>query len=503
MWMMCAVLLPGPLFATETASINGEITSAVVKVYAVVSKSDYYRPWQQSVAQVTGSGLVISGNRILTNAHVVANFTYVEVRRNGEARRFRATVDNICHEADLALLTVDDPDFFAGITPLSFGGLPRVQEEVLVYGFPTGGDTLSITRGIVSRVEHVRYSHSSLFFLGGQIDAAINRGNSGGPVLADGKVVGVAMQGRTDADNIGYLIPVPVIEHFLVDIEDGHYDGFPEAGIMVQSMESPAMKRRYGMSIDQAGVLVRRIVPGAPAARVLEKGDVVMAVDGVPVADDGTVLFRPMERTMMGYVLDRHQIGDEVRFTVFRKGRKMDVSFILDKRADQLLYGALEAYDVLPRYLVFGGIVFSPLTKNLLLRWGNNWQVEAPYRLIVELTELPDETRREAVVALMVLPADVNRGYHDVATRIITQVNGATFAGFDEFSQLVREAKEEFVVFEDSDENQIVVDREKAVASHEDILATYRVTGDGSDEGPDRGQPDQPKGAAGAEEKTP
>src|SRR5208283_3497582 len=99
---------------------------------------------------------------------------FVQVRRGDKADRVRARVLSVAHDADLAILTVDAPAFFAGATPMILGELPLAQVEVTVMGYPMGGDTLSVTRGIVSRIEHQRYAHSGVPLLAIQIDAPIN-----------------------------------------------------------------------------------------------------------------------------------------------------------------------------------------------------------------------------------------------------------------------------------------------------------------------------------------
>ena len=90
-----------------------------------------------------------------------------------------------------------------------------MQEQVLVVGYPTGGDNTSITSGVVSRVEVTQYVHAASHLMAIQIDAAINPGNSGGPALRGDVVVGVAFQNLPHADNIGYIIPLPVVRRFL------------------------------------------------------------------------------------------------------------------------------------------------------------------------------------------------------------------------------------------------------------------------------------------------
>ena len=206
---------------TSATPADASIKDSIVKIYTVADMPDYHNPWSTLGAyRGTGSGCVIDGKRILTNAHVVANETFVQVRKHGDAKRHNAAVEQISHDADLAILTVEDPAFFDDVPSLKFGELPETQDEVEVYGFPLGGDSLSITKGILSRLEHTFYVHSSHFLFAGQLDAAINPGNSGGPVISNGKIVGVVMQGlKGDAENIGYMVPISVIDHFFTDLK--------------------------------------------------------------------------------------------------------------------------------------------------------------------------------------------------------------------------------------------------------------------------------------------
>ena len=125
------------------------------------------------------------------------------------------------------MLKLDDPSFFKKHPPLARANvLPHIKDPVLVYGFPIGGNTLSITKGIVSRIEFASYNYPTSG-LRIQIDAAINPGNSGGPAVADGKMIGLAFSRLRGAQNIGYIIPDEEIELFLKGIAGGHYAGKP------------------------------------------------------------------------------------------------------------------------------------------------------------------------------------------------------------------------------------------------------------------------------------
>lgn len=207
------------------------IKESIVKIYTVSKIPNYSIPWNSSIRRSHGSGSIILNNRILTNAHVVANETFIEVKRHGQTKRYQAEVEFISHQSDLALLRVKDESFFDNTTPLELGSLPEIQQKISVYGFPLGGNSLSVSTGIVSRLEHHTYAHSRENFLSIQIDAAVNPGNSGGPAISDGKITGVVMQQITKSQNIGYIVPCVVVNHFLEDVKDGLYDGFANLGV--------------------------------------------------------------------------------------------------------------------------------------------------------------------------------------------------------------------------------------------------------------------------------
>lgn len=461
-----------------------DVRDAIVKIYTYHELPDYQNPWSmRGTYSSTGSGCIIKGKRILTNAHVVSDEKFIQVRRFGQSRRYPARVLSVSHAADVALLTVDDPEFFEGVEPPEFGELPRAQQEVLVYGFPLGGDTLSITKGVISRIEHQNYAHSSANFLACQIDAAINPGNSGGPAFVGDRIVGVAMQGMPQADNIGYIVPVPVIRHVLEDLEDGHYDGFPSLGLVFQGIENRDFKRKYGLGEKETGMLVIKTIRGSPAEGVLREGDVLLAVEGRAVADDGTVEFREKERTSVSYLIQAKQVGDPLTATILRDGQRTNVTVVLSRALQNDYLIPTEQYDLMPRYFVFGGLVFCPLTLNLLQSWGSNWYDKAPEELVAMLgfNYVADE-RDEVVLLLKALAADVNQGYQDFSNWVVESVDGEKVTSLRQLVEAVEGSAEPFVVFSNKRGQQIVLDRQRVRENQDRILKTYRVPKDRSEE---------------------
>ena len=232
-----------PRHAEVSGPIPANLGNAVVKVFATLRMPDPYRPWAKQAPQdITASGVVIEGHRILTNAHAVVYSSEVQIQGTGAGDKISATVEAVAPGIDLAVLKLDDDSFFATHAPLArASALPQIKDAVLAYGFPAGGTSLSITKGIVSRIEFVAYNYPTSG-LRIQIDAAINPGNSGGPAIAGDKMIGLAFSRLGDAQNIGYIIPDEEIEIFLKDIADGHYDGKPGLFDDLQTLENPALR---------------------------------------------------------------------------------------------------------------------------------------------------------------------------------------------------------------------------------------------------------------------
>src|SRR5207247_2392808 len=243
---------------------NGPVQKSLVRITATSVEPDYRAPWNAGGLQRgVGAGFVISGNRIMTNAHVVANSRYITVERDGDPNKYPATVQFIANDCDLALITVAAPDFFKNMLPLKFGGIPALESTVSAYGYPIGGERMSVTTGIVSRVDFQLYTHSSVDqHLTIQISAQINPGNSGGRVMQDGKVVGVAFQVYSGdvGQVVAYMIPTPMPNRSFKDIGTGHYDESPDLAITYAKLQNPAQRKFLGLKDDDRGELMSSVV---------------------------------------------------------------------------------------------------------------------------------------------------------------------------------------------------------------------------------------------------
>ncbi len=425
---------------------SDDLRRSTVKFYTVIKRPNFYEPWQLGYQQNSGgSGCILEGKRILTNAHVVSDQVFVQVLKAGDTRKYTASVEHVAHDGELALLRVEDPEFWKGTLPVKLGDLPRQREKVAVYGFPIGGDELSITEGVVSRVEVGKYTHSQRDLLLVQTDAAINPGNSGGPVFQGGRLAGVAFQSYSGSsvENTGYMVPVPLVRRFLKDVEDGRYEGIPDLGIHWQKLESASLKAFYGLGKEQGGVLITRVIYGSPAADLLQEGDVLTSLAGVRIADDGTIPLRGEERVNFRHALTQFQAGETARLGFWRAGKALEGEVRL-KRFAGLIPGP--EYDKRPTYFIFAGIVFTPLSFSYLSVW--DWKdVDARFKYLYDWA-LPSASRRQVVIINQVLAHDINIGYHKLNGAAVERINGVPVGDMGDVVKAFEAPRGEFHVLE-------------------------------------------------------
>ncbi len=468
--------------ATATASGSrlradspGDIEDSVVKVLVRSSPPDLVSPWQRAgMRKQTGSGVIVPGGRVLTNAHVVADAVTIEVVRAGISERYLADVEFEGPACDLALLKIRDSEFLEGARPMKIGPMPPVRAAVQVYGFPIGGETISVSSGIISRVEVAPYAYSLEELLLAQIDAPINPGNSGGPVVAGGAIVGIAVQSMQEAQSIGYMVPAPVVRHFIDDVADGRYDGFPRLGAGLQPLESESLRASLLMTRRQSGALVTEVDHGGPADGRLEPGDVILAIEGVPVANDMTVPRPGIGRVHMIQVYREKQAGDTLALEVLRDGAVLPLEIELRAHLP-LVPGRRPERD--PQYLLFGGLVFQPLTVDYLSVFKNVPPHLANYALGPSVIT---EERRQVILIQKVLPHPVNRGYQDWEDCIVRTVDGVVPRDMRHLARILDSADGPWLRVVTEGGLRLTLDPAAARAALAEILASFGVAHDRS-----------------------
>jgi S1-C subfamily serine protease len=457
----------------------------VVKVFSTLRYPDPFKPWtKQAPSEVTASGVVIEGKRILTNAHVVQYASQVQIQANQAGDKISATVVAVAPGIDLAVLKLDDDSFFKTHAPISRANtLPEIKDPVLAYGFPQGGTALSITKGIVSRIEFVPYNYPASG-LRIQIDAAINPGNSGGPAIAGDKMIGLAFSHLDQAQNIGYIIPNEEVDLFLKDIADGHYDGKPAMFDELQTLENPALRAFLKVDKSVEGIVVHR--PDlATAANPLREWDVITRIAGTPVDDQGMIKLGPNLRVGFEYLIQKAARNGKVELTIVRANKPMQIEMPVSSEHHNLIADLHGAY---PSYFVYGPLVFSRATTQFLGFMRNSpgiltslGFVGSP--LITRLGDTPSADREElTVVSSPFFPNNLAKGYSNPSAGVIYSINGTQVRSLKHLVTILRDLKDEFVVveFDHRGGEALVFPRKEMVDSTEEILTDNGVRAQGS-----------------------
>lgn len=464
-----------PLAPLATPAANG-IYNSIVRIEAATQVPNYREPWKAGrFSGGIGTGFLIGPNRFLTNAHVVSNARRLLITVHGSPQKHPARILHIAHDCDLAILEVEDFTPFEGFEYLNVGLVPKLESQVRVIGYPVGGNRISVTRGVVSRIDFNTYSHSrSDQHLVIQIDAAINPGNSGGPVLQDGLVVGVAFQGLRSADNTGYMIPTPVVKRFLKDVEDGNYDHYVNLGITEFPLFNPAMRKKFGLEGNSPGVLVAAVTPDGPCDGLLENNDILIALNGNTVDTAGNVLIDG-QKVNMNEIVERKFAGDEIKLRFIRNGKTMEKTATLKPFPPAKMYSV--QYGVTPRFTTFAGLVFQPLDRNLYAAHSfKNTRVRRLFTHYID--EGIFKERKDIVMLTRILSDPINTHISNHAGKAIESINGEKVTSLDHAHALLhpKETPEFFIIKCEGVERPIVIPGDKAKEASQRTMQNYGIS---------------------------
>lgn len=280
------------------------------------------------VFEGAGTGIVLSEDGlIMTNAHVIEQSNGISVRTFDGAEH-EATLVGSDPSSDLAVIRVEGVD---GLTPATIGSSEALQvgEPVIAIGnaFNLGGQP-SVTIGIVSALNRTIEGPNGTLTDLIQTDAAINQGNSGGPLVdSAGEVVGINTAIIEDSQNVGFAISIDSAMPIIEDLREGNGEVTPDtprlgvSTVPVESVEE-AVRDRLGIESDE-GAFVVDVVPGSGADEAgIRVGDVIVAVDGEAITSN--------ER--LGEIIREHEPGDEVEITVEREGRERQITAVIGRQ---------------------------------------------------------------------------------------------------------------------------------------------------------------------------
>jgi S1-C subfamily serine protease len=457
-----------PAAATTARPAPKSTELSVVRVNSTNQTYDFFRPWSKKnpVAR-HGLGAVLAGNRVLVTAELVANHSYIELERAESGEKIDAKVVCVDYEANLALLQPTKTEFLDGLTPLELALDAAVGDRVNVLQLESN-DALVVTPGPITTVEVARYQLENTAFLIYRLSLALQyrEGSFTAPVIREGKLVGMLMRYDPRTQSVDVL-PAPVIDHFLKDVDSGEYQGFPRIGLEYAPTRDPQLRHYAKMFNGSGGVYVTDIAKDSPADRAgIKVGDVISSINGLSIDRDGNYDEPLYGRISLAHLITTKSFADQkLSVEISRAGQPQTVEVVLRHKAAKDYVSEPYVIDEPPRYFVAGGLIFQELSRQYLKEWGNDWQKQAPQRLVyldryqAELEKDGQGSgsgagsgRKRVVILSQVLAAASNTGYEDLNYLVVTGVNGMPLKSLDDLPAALSKPSDGFhkIEFEDS-----------------------------------------------------
>lgn len=461
--LLCAAGVCRAESKTET-----DIRRSVVRILATQRYPNLLKPWMKdNPRESTGTGVVLDGQRILTNAHLVVYAKQIYVEPYQSSDKLTATVERLNTRIDLAILKVDDKAFWKNRAAVRLASeLPEAKDPVSVYGFPIGGSSLAVTKGTVARISYGPYA--SEFGLQIQIDAALNPGNSGGPALHKDQMIGLVIGSSTEGQNIGYLIPNEEITGFLKRTEETRK---PRILDELQSLQNDALRNKLKLDRGIQGVLVRAPASADPAYP-LKKGDVITRIGSYDLDNEGMVRVKDNLRLAFPYIVSKETEGDRIPVAVLRQGRRHTIALPVARYRRPLMRRLEGKY---PSYFVYGPLVFSPASSSLSRLFEYQLVEESP--LLARRNSEVAFDGEELVVVTAMLPHKIGKGYGDPSGQVVKQVNGTRIRNLRHLVETLRTVADPYVEFDFHEKyvEALVFERKEVLAAMEDILSDNNI----------------------------
>lgn len=434
---------------------------SVFLVQVIGRNFNYVRPWASGDRfRAAGSCFAIkhkSKRYLVTNYHVVENAEYVVIDVNNYM--YECRISKTAPEFDLAIIEPIDEKFYDVCVFLEFGQEPRKMDEVMIVGFPMNGNNMSVTRGMISRFEctHFGYGFACLSM---QVDVSSAPGSSGGPLLLNGKVVGVH-RGR-------YGIMATVVHMVLLQkLMERKYEAQCSSYLTTMPLTQGAFKKYYN---SEQGALVIDIQPANKGKIVMpfEYEDVVTKVNGLPVMSDGRVAVYGDAISFQCYVTT-FDPDTEIPVEIVRAGRPMTLKVKFPARTHDVV--AFHPKQFRNNYAVVMGLGFIPASamySRQLVPSNKEGEVNQYHCYIIETvnnskfeTGFDDKLPgvQEYVMLSEVVPDVRNRNVNVENMRLL-EVNGVRVFNIQHLLALCQEAagKTPFLKFKFTDNYTVVID---------------------------------------------
>jgi S1-C subfamily serine protease len=463
--------------ADDDAAAPASASKSLLRVNSTNQVYEFFQPWiKKPPFSRRGIGALIDGGRILVTAELVANSTFIELEKPATAEKSTATVERVDYDCNLAVLRPADPAFLSGMQPLALNGPLKVGDEATILQLEPNGD-IAQTLGRITSISVAGYPSESgsllLFKLGAPLQQ--RDGSFTLPAVRDGRLIGMLM--RYDARNQSAdIVPTAVIRHFLAEVDSPTYQGFARLGLAFAQLRDPQLRRYIGLK-EPGGIYVTDITPrGSADAAGIKKGDVILAVNGLPLDQDGNYEDPDYGRILFSHLTNtiKHP-GAVLPLKILRNGQTLEIPVTMQVANPDHAISETHLSDEAPKYVILGGLVFIELSRPYLKEWGSKWASTAPQRLVYYdafQNELPAD-RGRIIILSQVLPTPDTIGYEDLENIVVTKVNGQPIKSLADLSEAAKKPVEGFHKIEFEEDPKLLFLDATSIQSNADELKKH------------------------------
>ncbi|MBN2533565.1 MAG: hypothetical protein JXB88_11760 [Spirochaetales bacterium] len=468
------------LCVINTGLFARDYENSVVQIRVTTQDYDSYSPWQRKRHQTRWiHGCVIDTDKgiIVTLSLPLENHLFVEVSKHGEQKRYPARVILKDYKTGIAFITVQDNGFFKDLEPAR---LPEQRTE------PGKGSVVkwdSMGRFKSYPTENFATSIQSYEGLGGalihQMITGLDSGGDGEPVFQGEYLLGITAWFDRGEKTIK-VNSAETIKWMLKDMDSGKYAGQPSFWLDVHYLQSDENLKAYlGMKNTETGILVLNVPPKVSGYGFLKENDVILAIDGIDIDDNGLCsedLYGKLN--FMWLIVLNHVVGDSLSIQIIRDKARKTISFPLIPEIQETILVPSYYRDQAPRYYISGGLLFQELTRSYMSNWGSDWEEKADKRLTYYTKNYwiyPTEERHRIVILNRVLPAVLNRGYHDMKNHILVKINGIKVRDLLHVRDILEKSTEDYLVFEFLGNENIVLKKNNVITGTNAILKQYGI----------------------------
>lgn len=416
-------------------------SASLLTVSLTVQEYNLLRPWEKKAASsVKLAGVYLGEGKVLTLGANLNKANYVEISLPDASRTVTARVQSYDSDLNLGLLVVDseaESAIFADRAALSVGEPLNCTDAARLYCTLDGKKAVEMgLQGEIGTTDH------GLPRVQMRSDQVVpSNYTHGAPVVKDGKLVGLTC-GFNAATRQLKVINADLINRFLSAAADTP-KGMPVMGVNFVELTDPVFRRYLKFSDERTGVYISKVQPGgAAAAAGLQVGDVLTSVEGIKVDNRGRCvlpLYGMIDVTTAVRYLK--PLGETLNITFSRDGQEHEAVLPLNRDAEEKALIAKEPEGKAPRYLVWGGLVFQPLTSDYVSA------VQAEFKSLpieyMRLESQEEELKKcgynELTALSIVLPTKATLGYDTCSFSIVEKVNGVAPHNFAEFVKLLQQ----------------------------------------------------------------